>query len=334
MYFSAIVISDLIEYAELHGLKLKAPALRFIDPKERRFVDYLSVVKTLNAIRAGLQDDCLGLHVGERISMKVTASVDQIMLSSHSLEEATVNAIKYSKLISDALECSYEKTEHYFSVIYEENPNWKVQQADAKRQILDLTLISNVNSFAAYTNHNYYPAYVNFVYPKPKRLNEFYRLFNCRLRFNQPRTELVYERHIVDKHRRKVATGLLESLKEIVATEIASLPIENELIYKLKKCILNNKPGKILLEEAASELNMSRRTLQRKLSEMQTTFMAVEFEIQIKLAKTYLEEAQKSIDEISYLLGFSESSAFIRFFKALTNKTPGEYQTAFLPAQR
>ena len=40
-----------------------------------------------------------------------------------------------------------------------------------------------------------------------------------------------------------------------------------------------------------------------------TTFKKIEFELQLKLAMTYLEENQKSIDEISYLLGFSESSA-------------------------
>ena len=121
--------------------------------------------------------------------------------------------------------------------------------------------------------------------------------------------------------------GLLENLKEKVAKEIKNLPTENALVYKLKKCILNHKPKRMLIEEAAKELYLSKRTLQRRLKELNATFKKVEYELLLKLAKTYLKEDEKSVDEISYLLGFSESSAFIRFFKSLTAQTPLEYKS-------
>ncbi|PCJ67275.1 MAG: hypothetical protein COA58_02865 [Bacteroidetes bacterium] len=69
----------------------------------------------------------------------------------------------------------------------------------------------------------------------------------------------------------------------------------------------------------------NRVTLQRRLKCLITNFKEVEYELQLKQSKTYLEEKQKSIEEISYLLGFSKSSAFIRFFKSLTDLTPREY---------
>jgi len=119
--------------------------------------------------------------------------------------------------------------------------------------------------------------------------------------------------------------GLLENLKEKISNEINNLITETELIYQLKKCILNHKPQRLPVEKASFQLNLSKRTLQRKLKELNTNFKAVEYELQLKLSKTYLEEKQKSIEEISYLLGFSESSVFIGFFKSLTKLTPTEY---------
>ena len=319
-------IGDLMDYAVSNGASIRKLENSFSTIKEAKYVNYDALVNTLNHIHQELHDEYLGLHIGAQISLKAAAEVDSIMMNSQSLEKSIVNAINYSKLISDALECSLTKTEDYYSVIYEENPNWKVQQNYAKRQVLDMALISNVKSLAAYTNFHYQPIQVHFGYQKPKKLNEYYRLFNCSLKFNQSKTQIYYERHIIDRHHKNLHPGLVEDLKKKVAGEIAALPSENPLIYQLKKCILNHKPERVLLDKAALNLNLSSRSLQRKLKEFNTSFKRVEHDLQLKLAKTYLEEAQMSIDEISYLLGFSESSAFIRFFKSLTSKTPKEYQ--------
>ncbi len=329
MYFASTIIWDLLEYADMHGVGSKHLRTEFNSLKRQKYVSYEVMIRTLNHIRIGLNDENLGLNIGEHLSLKATAPVDQIMLNSQTLEESINNAIEYSKVISDALECSLEKSDQYFAVVYEENPNWKVCHKEAKRDVLDMTLLANIKSLAAYTDRHYFPIVVHFAYEKPKHLNEYYRLFNCSLKFNQPVTKIVYQRYIIDRYKRDIQFGLLENLKEKVLNEIVQLSHENHLIYELKKCILNKKPYRLSVKEAAVNLNVSSRTLQRKLTELNTTFKGVEYEMQIKLSKTYLEEGKKSIDEISYLLGFSESSAFIRFFKSVMDQTPVEYGRKF-----
>ena len=330
MYFSAAIIEDLMEYATIKGVDIGHLSSEFGDLQKQKYIGYEETIKTLNFIGRQLNDEYLGLHVGEQISLRVTAAVDSIMRESSTLEESLSNAVQYCRLISDALECSVLENEDRYSVIYEENPNWHVQQNYAKRQILDLALLCNVKSVAAYAGYHHYPITVLLTYEKPKSLFEYYRLFNCRLQFNQPRTEIVFDKHIIDRHAKKAPSGLLENLKEKVAVEIANLPGEYGLIHQVKKCILNHKPGRIPVEEAAKALNMSKRSLQRNLRDMQTTFKKIESALQLKLAKTYLEENRKSLDEISYLLGFSECSAFIRFFRSVAGQTPTEYKKAYL----
>ncbi|WP_298902900.1 AraC family transcriptional regulator [uncultured Psychroserpens sp.] len=114
--------------------------------------------------------------------------------------------------------------------------------------------------------------------------------------------------------------GLLENLKTKVENEMNNLPTEDELVYKLKKCILSQKPERISIDKASEKLHISERALQRKLRKLDIPFKNVEYSLQLRLVKTYLKENQKSNEEISYLLRFSESSVFIRFFKSLTNE--------------
>lgn len=326
MYFSATIINDFIEYAASKGADVTSLRAEFSDIQDQKYISYDTIVKVLNYIIKALDDDYLGLHIGEQVSLKTTAYVDSIMQNSETLNKAFENATYYSRLISDALESSLVVTDHSYSVIFEENPNWGVHQSHAKRQILDLTLLSCLKSIIAYTKRKYYPVMIRFHTEKPKNLKEYYRLFNCSLKFNQPKTEIIFEKQIFDKHSKNIPLGLLENLKDKIATEIGSLGTENELIYQLKKSILEHKPQRISLAEAAKQLNLSGRTLQRKLKSLNTNFKEIEYELQLRLSKTYLEEKKKSIDEISYLLGFSESSAFIRFFKSLTKQTPTEYK--------
>ena len=317
---------DLMDYARQHDVEFRPVKYHHGQSANEKYVGYDQVVRALNNLSDVLGDHCLGLHVAEQISLKATAQVTGIMLSSQTLKESIENAIHYSKLISDALECSLDSTPDHYSIVYEENPNWKVQHGNAKKQILDMALLSNVKSLGAYANYQYFPVKVHFTYDKPRHLNEYFRLFNCSLRFNQPRSEIIYEKQVIDRHSRAIAKGLLENLMEKVAHEIDALPAEDKLVNQLKKCILNYKPERLMVDEAASQLHMSGRTLQRKLKARDTNFKQVEHELQINLAKSYLDEGQKSIDEISYLLGFAEGSAFIRFFKTATSQTPGSYK--------
>ncbi len=321
MYFAASIINDLYSYAAKRGLSMALP-----EAEEQDYVSYEAVVRILMQLGRTLNDPCLGLHMGEQIQYEATAIVDDIMRSSTSLEQSIRHAIDYAAVISDALQCSLRIDHNHYAVIYEEHPSWRVQPTYARRQILDMALLANVTSLATYTRQHYFPLRIHLSYPRPRVLHEYYRLFNCTLSFSQPTTEIVYSRTILRRHDRSEGLGLLQDLKNRAADIMQRMPRENELIYQVKRCILIAKPGRMTVPEVAHELLLSRRTLQRRLSELGTSFKQVESELLLHLAKTYLTESDKSLDEISYLMGLSESSALIRFFKDNCGQTPARYR--------
>ena len=74
-------------------------------------------------------------------------------------------------------------------------------------------------------------------------------------------------------------------------------------------------------------LGLTSRSLQRRLKDEGTAFQTLREDVRRELAQRYLSDGL-SIAEISFLLGFSEPSAFFRAFKRWTGKTPLESRLA------
>ena len=75
-------------------------------------------------------------------------------------------------------------------------------------------------------------------------------------------------------------------------------------------------------QSLAAALNVTPRTLQRRLREEGTTYNALLEEVRRELATHYVRQSERSINEITCLLGFSEPSNFTRAFKRWTGSTP------------
>jgi AraC-like DNA-binding protein len=76
----------------------------------------------------------------------------------------------------------------------------------------------------------------------------------------------------------------------------------------------------------ARQLNMSRRTLQRKLAESNTTYQKLVDDTRRDLALRFLEDPRKSITDVTFLLGFSSQSAFTRAFRRWTGMSPTQFR--------
>ncbi len=77
------------------------------------------------------------------------------------------------------------------------------------------------------------------------------------------------------------------------------------------------------VEHVARQLGLTSRSLQRRLKDEGTSFQLVREQVRRELAQRYLDD-KLAISEISFLLGFSEPSAFFRAFKRWTGTTPIE----------
>ncbi|HHJ34703.1 MAG TPA: AraC family transcriptional regulator [Gammaproteobacteria bacterium] len=102
---------------------------------------------------------------------------------------------------------------------------------------------------------------------------------------------------------------------------------QGDIVQQVKSIILENLPdGAVTDKLVAKQLNMSERSLQRRLQENQTTFRSILEGVREMMAKQYIKNPMNQMGDVAFLLGFSEQSAFSRAFKKWTGLSPLEYR--------
>jgi AraC-like DNA-binding protein len=84
------------------------------------------------------------------------------------------------------------------------------------------------------------------------------------------------------------------------------------------------------IKQVAKEMSVSVRTLQNRLKDEGVVFSDLLTDIRRQLAQKYLQE-NYSVEEITYLLGFSEPSVFRKAFKRWSGITPRQYRESPVP---
>jgi AraC-like DNA-binding protein len=80
------------------------------------------------------------------------------------------------------------------------------------------------------------------------------------------------------------------------------------------------------LPAVAAKLNMSKRTLQRRLREAGYDFRAITGDVRNRVAAWWLTETDRSIAEIGFLCGYSDQAHFTRDFRHRNGPTPNAYR--------
>lgn len=108
---------------------------------------------------------------------------------------------------------------------------------------------------------------------------------------------------------------------------LSDLDVDDSISARVRAALTELLPAGICgVEEVAYELGLSKRTLQRKLSEEHTTFQKQLNNIREVLAIHYIQNTDLSTNDITFLLGYAESNSFLRAFVIWTGKNVSEYR--------
>lgn len=97
-------------------------------------------------------------------------------------------------------------------------------------------------------------------------------------------------------------------------------------VLKAQDFIEENYREKISVGEIADELAVGRRTFERRFKKA-TANTVVEYiqRVKVEAAKKSLEKGRKSVNEVMYEVGYSDSRAFREVFRKITDMTPYAY---------
>jgi AraC-like DNA-binding protein len=172
------------------------------------------------------------------------------------------------------------------------------------------------------------PASVTFTYPQPSRTTAHRQYFRCPLHFGgAPIASVVFRTSDLDLQVVEADETLAGYLSKYAEQVLASLVQGESMRHQVRAAIwslLGDGPPS--LKHIAAALDVPARTLQRRLATEGTSLHQEIEEIRKTMAVAVLRDRSLAVEDVAYLLGYSEPSTFFRSFKRWTGTTPRQFR--------
>jgi AraC-like DNA-binding protein len=296
----------------LHDLRI-APS-EVDDPNAR--LPEATMRRAWAAIATACADEAIGLHIAQHADEGQFEVLDYAMSFSRTLREALERLAHFYRLASDDVAIQVIDDGERTRIVRQ------VSGTDAHSQDAFFAIV--VDRFRSLSGDFVQPLQVSFEHA-PYAEREFAAFFGCPARFARARSELVFASSDLERPVTAAKPKLAEVLDRYAAELVTRLPApgsyDDRVLQVVGRLIQRGSPT---LEAIARELHASPRTVQRRLSEMGTTYTRVVDDARRQLAMRYIESPQLSITQIAFLLGYQDDSSFRRAFKGWTGKSPTE----------
>jgi len=167
---------------------------------------------------------------------------------------------------------------------------------------------------------------VSFVFERPDFAEDYAILFPAPVRFAQPNSAIEFSGHLGDLPVLRSEAEMQEFLQRAPRDWIFTTYRDHALSLRVHELLLLSDRLGCRLGDAAAALNLTPRTLIRRLESDGTSFQAIKDGLRRDIAIRHLSVGSKSIEAISQDLGFASAANFHRAFKRWTNVTPASYR--------
>ncbi|MGB5324680.1 MAG: AraC family transcriptional regulator ligand-binding domain-containing protein [Pseudomonadales bacterium] len=284
--------------------------------------------RLMELVRASIDKPDIGLLFG-RINYIEDMHLSLYLASvGHTLKDWLNMVPSISALFGDIGSVRLQNDPNSFALVWH-----PLQPPDAARcPITDGWLSATALLLASYCLLPLRPLRVDISYRKPQDTSLLHSMLGSALYFEQPRTALHYDRAALRYPLIKVSTRLYSRVAEEFERDFrADRMLADPWQLALHACILRLLPrGELSIEMVAQELEVSRRTLQRRLQERGTNFQQLVQKLKNDLAKKYLGDERMNLVEIAVLLGYGDHSTFSAAFKSWNGQTPSEFRQQIL----
>ncbi|GEA13542.1 AraC family transcriptional regulator [Alteromonas sp. KUL49] len=268
------------------------------------------------------QDDGFGIRFTAHSNPMTLHGLGFSWIASNTLLDAFNRLVRYYRLISTAGEVVLEEQEATYCVWYK----LPVGKGIAAPASLDAAMALFVQLCRFTKGAQFSPSRVELHRNTPKNREAFTDFFNCEITFNGEENRLYFSKEVL-REPLPSANEELARVNDQVVIDYLKVHDKADVLSQIRAIVIDLMPsGTPSQDDVAKLLHVSTRTLQRKLAEKHTSFKAILEGIRQELATSYLKGAERSIAEVTYLLGFTEPSNFSRSFKQWTGETPNEYR--------
>lgn len=261
-------------------------------------------------------DPLLGLHMGQRESPRDSfGMVGMLAKTCRTLGDGIRTICQYNDTLSNVFGYRHETTHDRAVVFFEPIRLWELHNEESARQAVDLSMSGFTKAFYYLTDGIVVPESIEIKYsPGPK--DEYEQLLRAPVSFSANRNAIILKRTDLNVPLTSYDKSLYAVFDALLRQKQAMMNEQATLRQQIRHLLLKEFRGQIpSVEIIASRLNVTPRTLQRKLSDEHTTFREISFQLRRELAGQLLASGTARKQQVADILGYADTDTLRRALK-------------------
>ena len=268
-------------------------------------------------------DPAIGLRIATGLEGAVMPPSFMAAYHARDLRDALQRVARFKRLCAPEEVCIEERGDRCEIVVTWTHAN---EQASPPA-LVDATLASLMELGRRGTATPLSALVVELARPE-SAVADYEQYFGCRVRFGAERDCLSFHRADLDKpfvsYNAELLDILIPELDRRLEQQTHSATLAEQIRWVLRRRLTAGRPD---VRSVATELAMSERSLQRKLTDEGLTFQSLLSETRHQLALEYLSDPALAIIEVAYMLGYEDQNSFFRAFRQWEELTPAAWRT-------
>jgi AraC-like DNA-binding protein len=259
----------------------------------------------------------LALQLALNTPVGVAPLLDYLIVSSESVGAGLARLARYLRLVNPGIRLEVRDRFNPVRVVVDRGSPFESE----------LTVSMSILRFMRETDERLRAAHACFTH-EPDDVAAFAAALHCPMRVRASWNGWALSNDMMRLPLRRRDPALSQWLERQAAAILARLPASGDVRDEVRSVLSTQLTvGDIRIDAVARRLSTTPRTLQRRLARAGTSFDALCDDARKHAAETYLADATLTIAEVTYLLGYSEPTAFHRAFRRWHGTTPHAFRT-------
>jgi len=268
-------------------------------------------------------DPLLGLKIGKAYTLQTYGLFGYAFMSAPTLRQAMTIVSKYGPLTFTLFRVNFVETASEGILRFSSQIDIP---ADLLCYYVDRDLAAAMNVVEPDQRIDFRPVEISLMHDDQGEQRSYEEFFGCPVSFDAPRSELRVEISVLD-----APMPLPDAETSIICQQqcqllLARMTKSSGFIDRVRQCIVA-RPGEFPgIETVAGKLNMTTRTLRRRLAAEGSSYQQILCDVRYQLARDYLATSSLPIEEIAAMLGYSSPGNFTHAFKRWHGSSPRAYR--------
>lgn len=314
-YFAKIIT----DYGKIRGVDFQ-----FQYPNSG-YIELDELCKKTEEIFPKFNDENLGFKLGSWANLN-DGFFSELFSSSQNLISAINNLIMFSLTEFEPIKVKLKNQKGSLKLSYRPKKSWVSNFPISAKYYCEMILVMSKRYFEILLNDSKCVLEIGLMQNDSKN-PQLLKILETTCSFNEKYNWLKLPTEVLDMPISKREQKHLEVIMPYANERASKIEENSGYSEKVKASIFRLlDPTFPNLEDVASNLGVSKRTLQRRLKEEGIKFKDIIEEIKAEIAENYLRDESLAIKEIAHLLNFSDPSTFVCSFKKQRNITPLQWR--------